>query len=220
MLRKRHDFGIFPETFIMPTGANRPPIFSKDFYTLLRRRIVQTVRDFGGILYYKYQSITPRPTIKFQATKSVAIGLHRQMYEAFAAGDAETIKNICTDGLRDTLLIRLQKRKPGETMTWELVKEGWSRVVSHRATTIFENSGVRQAVVRIRSVQRLTRYDKDGNVIGGSGKAKDVTEYIVIQKRTMDGEEDPSWMVWGTTTETTIAKLEKEKEEQNARFGL
>ena len=64
---------------------------------------------------------------------------------------------------------------------------------------------MRQAVVRIRSRQSLTRY-KDGQVVAGSGQEKDVQEYVVIQKRLWKGKEE-GWLVWGTMEETTMEKL-------------
>jgi len=91
-------------------------------------------------------------------------------------------------------------------------------VVSHRATPLHEKgTGLRQAVARIKSVQRLTRYDADGEAVPGSGKEKEVVEYVVVQKRLWLGKEHP-WRIWGTTEETTIEALEKAEEEEKANL--
>lgn len=138
------------------------------------------------------------------------------MYSAFASGDIKTLRRICADGLLESFEARIRARSKGEVWSWELVSmKGRPSVVSHRSATLgIEGMGLRQAVVRIRSTQRLTRY-KGGEVVKGSGGEKDVTEYIVIQRRMMhDKEED--WVVWGTTEETTIDMLEEAEERKKA----
>lgn len=122
--------------------------------------------------------------------------------------------------------------------------------------------GIRQAVVRIRSLQSLTRVDNAGMVGGGGnggrvavkrspylahapeptstpglgrikgstadapvggkgkgqqskmageaadGKEREVTEYIVIQKRIYHGKEE-GWKIWGTVEETGLEEWEE-----------
>lgn len=206
------------ETFIMPTGAKRPGTFSKDFYKLMRKRLLTHARDVFSIWYFKWMMPKPRPIIRLRATRSVAIGLQRQLYQAFAAGDVSTLKEICGEGLYNTMVARIHNRKPGERMVWEMVKEKGSKVVSHRATPLhMREAGIRQAVVRIKSVQKLTRYDAEGKMVAGSGKEKEVVEYVVVQKRCWLGKEYP-WKIWGTTEETTIEALERAEEEEKAKL--
>ena len=69
----------------------------------------------------------------------------------------------------------------------------------------------------MQTSQSLTKY-KTGAVgipdvvISGTEKEKpkDVTEYLVLQRRILRGEEGP-WKIWGTTTETDIKKLAEAK---------
>lgn len=73
---------------------------------------------------------------------------------------------------------------------------------------------MRQAVVRIRSVQSLEKNTKtkrkkevggeDTAGVGGGGKMMD--EYVVIQKNIFQGVED-DWMVWGTTKESDVTDI-------------
>lgn len=76
---------------------------------------------------------------------------------------------------------------------------------------------MRQAVVRIRSVQSLNKEIKstktkkkkevggeDTAGAGGGGKMMD--EYVVIQKNIFQGVED-DWMVWGTTKESDASEI-------------
>lgn len=83
--------------------------------------------------------------------------------------------------------------------------------MSNRAATLpFDDSGVRQAVVRICSRQRLSRYKADGSLVAGTGEERDVMEYVVIQRMLWEGKEN-DWMVWGTTEETTLEAIDEAK---------
>jgi protein MBA1 len=90
-------------------------------------------------------------------------------------------------------------------VVWELVKYNKrAKVVSNRAARLpMDGAGVRQAVVRICSTQRLTRYTGNGSMVKGTGKERDVVEYLVIQKKCWQWKEE-DWQVWGTTEETTL----------------
>lgn len=73
---------------------------------------------------------------------------------------------------------------------------------------------MRQAVVRIRSVQSLTKTTKTkkkkevvGEDTAGAGMGgKMMDEYVVIQKNIFQGVED-DWTVWGTTKESDASKI-------------
>lgn len=135
------------------------------------------------------------------------------MYLAFAAGEVPTIRRLCADGLFETFSNRIANRDKAEKVEWELVRYNKrTKVVSHRAVRFpVEGGGIRQAVVRICSRQKLTRtrVGKGGKkeVVQGSGREKDVVEYLVVQKIMRDWEEG-EWKVWGTTGETTLEDVE------------
>jgi len=88
-----------------------------------------------------------------------------------------------------------------------------SNLISNRAARLpIEGAAVMQAVVRIASRQKLTRWTKGKNggmdVVPGSGKEKDVVEYVVLQRR-IEGWRQGEWQVWGTTQETTLEDVEE-----------
>lgn len=56
-----------------------------------------------------------------------------------------------------------------------------------------KESAIRQVVVSIRSVQSL-----------GKGEEKNVTEYLVLQTRIMNGKATGKWKVWGTVEESDV----------------
>ena len=74
---------------------------------------------------------------------------------------------------------------------------------------------MRQAVVRIRSVQSLDKGTKNNKTKKKGEEAKDtegigggkmMDEYVVIQKNIFQGVED-DWMVWGTTKESDVSEI-------------
>jgi mitochondrial protein MBA1 len=131
------------------------------------------------------------------------------MYSTFAEGDVKTLRSICTDGLYESFAARIGNRRKGERVSWELVKyERRAKLVSDRAGRFpIEGAAARQAVVRIQSEQKLTRW-KGGERVEGSGKVKSVDEYVVIQKQFV-GWKGREWMVWGTTHETWLEDVEE-----------
>ena len=144
-----------------------------------------------------------------------AVALHAQMYTAFASGDRMSLRKICTDGLFDTFSTRIGNRARGERVQWELIRYNKrSKLVSDRAARLpVDGMAMRQAVVRISSKQKLTRWrtvQGRDEIIEGSGKEKDVVEYVVVQRLWKDWEPGP-WMVWGTTKEVTLDDVDEWK---------
>lgn len=146
------------------------------------------------------------------------MALHRSMYEAFAQGDTSTLRRLCTDGVFDSFAARIKARPRGEKWQWEIVKYNRNpKLISDRGARFpVDGAAVRQAVVRIASKQRLTRFRGDGQVVPGTGKEKDVVEYVVLQKIYRDWK-GGEWKVWGTTEETTLEDvLESERRQREA----
>jgi protein MBA1 len=136
------------------------------------------------------------------------------MYTSFAEGDVATLRKICADGIYDSFCARIGNRARGEKMVWELVQyNSRATLVSNRAARLpIEGMALRQAVVRVASKQKLTRLvpRKGGEmeVVSGSGKEKDVVEYVVLQRQ-YEGWREGEWQVWGTTKETTLEDIEE-----------
>ncbi|KAK4892893.1 hypothetical protein LTR27_008621 [Elasticomyces elasticus] len=105
-----------------------------------------------------------------------------------------------------------------------------------------ERNGILQAVVRLHSLQSLQHFkkitvrdghqklvvkevatDAQGNEVlevaeGVVPKdAKESVEYLVVQKSLRMGKESP-WMVWGTTEETKVKDLRKDKRSMRQMF--
>jgi protein MBA1 len=144
-----------------------------------------------------------------------ALALHKQMYSAFAEGDVRTLRDICADGLYESFRARIGNRQRGEKVKWELVRyKGNGRLMSNRAGRLpIEGAAVRQVVVRVRSVQTLTRW-RNGKQVEGSGVEKVTTEYVVLQRRLVNWKEQ-EWQVWGTTQATGLKELEKWKAQKD-----
>lgn len=131
-------------------------------------------------------------------------------------GNLTVLQNTCTEGLYVSLRSRIAARPRNERVRWEKIAETRRpRVVCNRATVLpipgMKECGMRQAVVRLQSKQKLARIilgakGKEEAVVKGTGEIKDVKEYLVIQRRMLQGNEGP-WVVWGTTGESDITDI-------------
>lgn len=160
---------------------------------------------------------------KFRARRkgivAEALKLHAEMSTCLAQGgraDKARLTAICVPKLQRSLIAAIETRPKGKSFKWELLKlKGWPfwpRVIDHKWTELdvgFQQS-FRQAVVGIKSRQRLTELDANGEARGS--KELDVTEYIVLW-RSMDSvnRKQGDWKIYGTLKETTFKDLIKEK---------
>lgn len=211
------DLGILPGTLIMPTGAKKPSFLleTRLRWNLEMRRLRTRFEDFRGILTYKF-GIKGKPYPKFARRRiaPTATALHRQMCTAFVENDIATLSSICTEGLLASFKARIALRPRSEIHRWTLHKYTHSpRIVSNRAGLLTKGAAIRQAIVRIRSIQSLTKFvrgrpgEKD-IVINGTGEKKEMDEYFVLQRRIWKEKEEP-WMVWGTTQESSIDNVSR-----------
>lgn len=183
-------------------------------------RLKFTLRDYFSVMVLKLTSPQEKRwysrSLKIYRARiaPTAIALHREMYSAFAAGDSRALRTICNDGVYESLQARIGGRARGEKVVWELVKYNKrARVVSHRAARLpIEGAALRQAVVRIVSRQKLSRYTANGTLVKGTGKERDVVEYVVVQKRSWQWKES-DWQIWGTTEETKYEDVMKWQED-------
>ena len=118
--------------------------------------------------------------------------------------DVTVLRTICAEGLYNLLVARIAARPRDETLRWTSHSSVQQpRVVSHRVNMLplITRSALRQAVVQLKTRQSLERLLPDGRAMPGTGEVKEVTEYIVIQKRIINEKED-KWIVWGTVEES------------------
>lgn len=129
---------------------------------------------------------------------------------------------------------RLSYRLDTERLKWKLggyLKR--PRLVSHRATSLpikikGKDVGIRQAVVRIASLQQLRRGELRSSRLHSRGTKggnefwrfehedlewepeleKIVVEYVVLQTMLIEGEEQP-WKIWGFVGETKVEDLKR-----------
>ncbi|KAI0805086.1 hypothetical protein GGR55DRAFT_656976 [Xylaria sp. FL0064] len=217
-------------SFLLPYTVVRPPLwrfprnpitFTKMVWLLAKNRatslgaqlgvyFVSMEKPSGG---YRWPIFRPRKRAAIPTAKA----LHVQMSEAVAAGDKETLRHICTPGLFQTLAGAIDARPPHVRNEWELVRYVnrmyYPRLADFRIT--YQNGPnaklVKQAVVSIASVQRLTRYD-DAKW-GAEGKPaaareRHMVEHIVLQAEVHDKTfVTESWKVWGTLPEMSYEDI-------------
>ncbi|TGZ83043.1 hypothetical protein EX30DRAFT_339284 [Ascodesmis nigricans] len=199
------DFGLMPETFVMPTGKNRPSIFKQPKENLDFRwtRYKRGFRNFREWLLYLW-NVKGQWKMIWEPKKLVA-NLHQDMYEAYARGDGRALTKVCGAGLMNNFTSKLIRRPKGVKMEWRLHKYlSPIKMVSNRAHFYLDMGfNRRQAVFRIHSTQSLTKYDAKGNVVPGTGEPKELVEYVVLEQMALKGRPRSHWYVWGTTEETT-----------------
>ena len=214
-LGKTHnDLGLLQDTLVMPTGARLPGLFKDPSRRAKLEwfRLKSRLRDFASVIVYKWAIVKgkkPRPKIEFGKMKTVAKRLHHEMYAAFAEGDKAALSKICTQGLLESFTTKINGRGTQDKYEWTAERYiGQPKVVSHRVAAMAKpmpnESSLRQAVVRIRSRQVLEKVNRRGKKEEVS--AKDMDEYLVIQKIMVEGRES-DWMIWGTTSETDPSTL-------------
>ncbi|KAL2816909.1 hypothetical protein BJX63DRAFT_429963 [Aspergillus granulosus] len=216
------DIGMLPGTFVRPLWRDLPSIFThpKERLHFEWLWLKSGFQNFLSLVYFSKLKGNSKPLL-LKERRQIALKLHKQMYTAFADGDAKTLRKICCTGLANDLTRRISTRPQGEKVTWALEKYNRSpstlftgvRVMADRLTEIPElpNSSVRQVTLRITSRQSTGKIQKQKQganelVEQPAAKSRDCTEYIVIQKFRWMGEED-EWRIWGQTTATTIDDL-------------
>ncbi|RPB09440.1 hypothetical protein P167DRAFT_577291 [Morchella conica CCBAS932] len=208
------DIGLLTDTFIMPTGANLPSLFSKpgERLSLIKIRIKQRLYDIRDMAVFKW---TTKQKLRIWEPKKVAPSLHKDMYTAFADGDLDSLRLLCGDGLLNSFQKRIAARR-NTKMEWKLHKLlSRPKVVSNKAHHYMGyDQDRRQAIVRIHSLQSLSKFDAQGKHL--KGEPKEVVEYLVIEKNYHMGKESP-WYVWGTTEETTMQRFIEENRKKEAR---
>ena len=152
----------------------------------------------------------------------VARDLHASYYIALADGDMSTIKKIACKGLIQSSERLLALRKPGDVLSFTMIYTGmkypqflrWpllsflpfsaTKIVSDKVVPLpfGENNLLRQCIVRIRTRQALDKFD------GKGPKTAEMTEYVVIQRMRIEGQDD-GWKIWGTTNPSTWEEIEK-----------
>lgn len=160
----------------MPTGANLPgwAYSFKQRYSMEYTRLRTMFYNLYTSCHYKWfirkkgarkekgKIILNYPFRRGKIT-AVAEEMHQKMYTAFAAGDEERLKSMCSEGILASFRNRMSRRQPNEELEWHCQRLGRPKLVSHRATLLpykspdGGNAAFRQAIVRLRTYQTLRR---------------------------------------------------------------
>ncbi|KAK2600990.1 hypothetical protein N8I77_010475 [Diaporthe amygdali] len=154
---------------------------------------------------------------------AAARNLHASMSYCLAKGgpaEKAQLAQICVPKLYRSLLSAIENRPAGKSYTWERIAETdklwWPKVVDNKwtETDVGFKLSFRQAVVGIKSKQRLTELNARGQKV--SEKDMELLEYIVLWRQV-----DPvnmtqtDWQIYGTLKETTFEDMMEEVEEMN-----
>ncbi|ROW10293.1 hypothetical protein VMCG_01667 [Cytospora schulzeri] len=210
-----------PRTFIpMPLSKRprQPKQIWRYHWEMLKQRFVDRLQIFMNAWQSK-PSWTKPPRLRAKRGEIVAAArdLHATMSYCLAkGGPAEKIQlsQICVPKLSRSLISAIESRPKGKSYMWERLSEPKGRLVDHKWTDMDLGVKVsfRQAVVGLRSRQRLTELNARGDEV--SHKEMDLTEYIVLW-RSVDKANytQGDWQVYGTLKETTLEDIETELKE-------
>ncbi|KAI8953419.1 hypothetical protein F4801DRAFT_132185 [Xylaria longipes] len=210
---------LLPYTIVPPPlwrFPRSPSKFAQMVWLLAKNR----TQSLGAILGAYFTSMGGFRWPRFKAGKAACIpaakALHVQMSEAVAEGDKETLRRICHYDLFVKLAGAIDSRPPKTRAEWELVrydnKLRYPRIADFRVAFLPTGKGgslrkIKQATISISSVQRLTRYDKDGAVVPGSERERHMVEHFVMQSEIDEEYQSGPWKIWGTLPEMPFERI-------------
>ncbi|KAM4064861.1 tim44-like domain-containing protein [Hirsutella rhossiliensis] len=233
---KDGDGPLFPTTFVAMPLSQCPRNPSR-FFDYQWARMKQWLLETGSVLGYKLNSMaswTSRPKWKVRRGQiaPTAKAMYREMLEAFAHGDKQTLHNICLAGCAKKLISAIDRRDNREGWRFEVVKYNrpllYPRLMSHRIhefNPYDKTMATEQAVVAICSTQQASKYTiATGATIPGTLKLQDKTEYVVLSRQVNQKTfVSTPWRIWGTMSPTTLEGYLKEQaiigKEQARRAG-
>ena len=174
------------------------------------------MRTLLGVKYASMPSMFSRPRFRADRRKIVptAVALYREMGEAMAAGDRDTLKEICVPSLFHQLTASIDKRNPKTGQRYLITEQKQSRqyprLTAMNITGLSSNQNFQQATVAIYNTVELQRFNKEtGEVLDRKVQSK--IEYVVINRKihTQTYETTP-WKLWGTRSPTTMEDWRKE----------
>lgn len=193
--------------------------------------------ETSSVVGFKLNSMaswTTRP--KWKARRGqiapTAKAMYREMLEAFAHGDKQTLQNICLSGCATKLIAAIERRDSREGWRFEVVKYNhpilFPRLMSHRIhefNPLDKTLATEQAVVAICSTQQASKYNiATGTTLPGTLKLQEKTEYVVLSRQVHQKTFVSSpWRIWGTMSPTSLEGYLKEQtileKEQAKRAG-
>ncbi|KAF4119839.1 mitochondrial protein MBA1 [Geosmithia morbida] len=217
---------MFPTTFVS-APITQYPLNPSDFLSYQWQRTKAWLTGWFALLGVKVDSMGNKWTTKtkFKVRRGkiapTAKAMHRELLEAFAAGDKETIKKLCLPAYAEQFVRAIERRDRSERLSFELVKYNHTLAYPSLRSHLIGNSNMydtttltEQAVVAIASTQKLAKYSAStGEVIPGSVKVKDQIEHIVLW-RDVNAKtyETGPWRIWGNTNVTTLDVVRKRTE--------
>lgn len=215
------DIGLLQDTMVRAPLKKLPnvwsPRFWRYFWALFKNKAssLYSRSVYNRIISNSKWAIVrflPADSFNHGQLKKTAAKLYERIYLAYAERDVATIRRFCLPPLAGSFQKRIVSRGAGK-LQWSM-KPRSLRVMSHRASVLGEeqdqnSTAYRQVVVRIESMQTLK------SIASGSQShakplrddPKKVVEYIVLQRRIVEGKEDDQWKVWGFAEESTPTKM-------------
>ncbi|KAF1913585.1 hypothetical protein BDU57DRAFT_520517 [Ampelomyces quisqualis] len=219
------DIGMLQDTIIRPPLTKLPSVLTSWFWQLMWRNFKSKATGwYTRIEYNRCMNKRGReyylPIDRYNASqfKYFAATHYTNIYTCFAKGDMSSISRSLLPPIHSSFNSRIARRKNIQ-LDWKLLSKPKCKIMSHRAAMLGHDApdcAYRQLVVRIMSTQSVRIKSTDpankNAAYYGTGLPEKVVEYLVLQRRVINGRQDPDWMVWGFAEETTSWRLRSQDE--------
>ncbi|KAI9904332.1 hypothetical protein N3K66_000861 [Trichothecium roseum] len=214
---------IFPTTFVPFPFSQIPAASLGQKLSYKWVHLKAKFQDVSSVLMAKLASMptwTTRPAYRPSRSRIAPTAKHMyaEMLQAFADGDAEAVRRLCTPYFASRLVASIERRPSAEGTKFELLghtRTLWYPSLKSHLINRFDhrdpNNMTEQAVVAVSSRQRTAKFRKvTGREVTGSVKERDQVEYVVL-RRSVDSRnwQMSPWKIWGTTTPTSLEEWDE-----------
>ena len=207
-----------PPVHFIPVPWSERPKGTKPLFSYHKWWISLIFQRFLTRFYMKWQSMPtlfskPRVRNNHRLALATAKNHYRRMNEAIAAGDEQTLQDICIPRLVTKLKndYSFGRRPAGEDMIWELVRSNRTWLYPRIVTSFYDFNTYRHELTAAMDLtQRLYKVDRrTGKQIPGSSKEVSRVEYITML-RTFDKNTYAAsdWKVLRLPTPTDFKRFE------------
>ncbi|ORY08320.1 Tim44-domain-containing protein [Basidiobolus meristosporus CBS 931.73] len=183
------DYGVLDD-FVPLKRQDRPSLLSKKGWKVSMAHWKNTVLSTLGVGMVKFHVKGFKPKQFVQDAEE----LYNEMNTAFASGNLDVLKEVCTE----TMFAKLKAQMKGRSGTYKWFTKGEvekPRLVTLRFGRLADKMILAQATVRIHSKQGMVVQNKKGQIIGGDRKkTQDILEYIVLQR--MISQPGTKWQIY------------------------
>ncbi|RKP10614.1 Tim44-like domain-containing protein [Thamnocephalis sphaerospora] len=192
------EYGMIDDFVPLPR-SKRPSLLSKvGFRSAVKHWKNLAATTFAiGTIRFQVKGWRPKPFAQ------EAQRVYEEMNDAFARGDREALREVCTEGMFSRVKNEIKNRVG--TFRWACHGNVEPpRIVSARFGRLGENMMLAQVTVRMHTKQSMAVYNKKNQLIAGNpDQPQNILEYVVMQRVIGPGESE-QWQIYGKVHEKPV----------------